>query len=76
MLERGHGPQCGGDPTREVVPGETEVLQHRQAKQSVELDLPGEPEAVEDYAGDVGAGAVAGDPGPRAGALVRPGLVP
>lgn len=76
MLERGHGAKCGRDPAREVVTRETEVLQHRQANQSVELELPGEPKAVEGYAGDMGAGAVAGDPGPRAGALARPGLGP
>lgn len=53
MLQRGDGPEHWFEPTREVVAGDAEITEHREASESVELDLAGEAEAVEDDACDV-----------------------
>lgn len=64
MLQRGDGPEHWFEPTREVVAGDAEITEHREASESVELDLAGEAEAVEDDACDVAGAAVAVDAGP------------
>lgn len=64
MLQRGDTSQHRGDPTREAVAGDAEILQHSEAGERVEYQLATETEAVEDDASYVAGDVVANDAGP------------